>query len=194
LLAAVLREREWKTQLVEQVALHPGMRILDLGCGTGTLTVMLARACPDVKVVGLDADPEVLARAREKSRAERVEIEFVRALADDPPFSDGSFDRVVSSLFFHHLDSGSKRRALAATRLLLRSGGELHIADWGPPRDPLMHAAFLVVRLLDGFAPTADNVRGRLPVLVATAGFSDVAETHRQRTVLGTLSLLQAKA
>lgn len=67
LLALVLREEVWKSQLVEQAALGPGMRALDLGCGTGTLTILLARSCPEASVVGLDADPDVLERAREKA-------------------------------------------------------------------------------------------------------------------------------
>jgi SAM-dependent methyltransferase len=194
LLAAFLRERTWKTRLVEQAALQPGMRVLDLGCGTGTLTLLLVRARPDVRVVGLDADPEILARAREKARQAGLQIEFVQAMADEPPFPDGSFDRVVSSLFFHHLTSNGKRRTLAAVRRLLRPGGELHVADWGRAQDPLMRAAFLFVQLLDGFESTADNVRGHLAVLVEAAGFGSVAETDRLRTVLGTLSLLRATA
>lgn len=121
-----------------------------------------------------------------------VQVDFVEGLADAPPFAGGSFDRVVSSLLFHHLTTDGKRRALSGARDLLRPGGELHIADWARPHDWLMRLAFLPVQLLDGFETTADNVAGRLPTLIAEAGFREVEETHRQRTAFGTLSLLSA--
>jgi ubiquinone/menaquinone biosynthesis C-methylase UbiE len=192
LLSVVLREHVWKSRLVVQTALKPGMRVLDLGCGTGTLTILLARSCPGLTVVGLDADPQVLARARQKALEENVDVEFVRGMADAPPFAETGFDRVVSSLFFHHLRTDGKRQALAAARRLLRPDGELHLADWGKPRDPLMRTMFLLVQLLDGFETTSDNVRGRLPELVVQAGFGQVTETYRRRTLLGTIALLRA--
>jgi ubiquinone/menaquinone biosynthesis C-methylase UbiE len=194
LLAIVLREANWKGRLVEQVALRPEMRALDLGCGTGTLTVALARSRPAATVVGLDPDPDILVRARTKAAAAAVAVEFVEGLAETPPFPSRSFDRVVSSLMFHHLTTEVKRRALAAARNLLRDGGELHVADWGEPHDWLMRVAFVPVQLLDGFEATSDNVRGDVPRLIAEAGFADVEETHRERTALGTLVLIRAVA
>jgi hypothetical protein len=75
----------------------------------------------------------------------------------------------------------------------LKPGGELHIADWGRPHDPIMRFAFLGVQLLDGFATTADNVRGKLPEYMARAGFVGVAETQRLRTPFGTIALYRAR-
>ena len=77
---------------------------------------------------------------------------------------------------------------------MLRSNGELHIADWGRPHDALMRAAFLPVQLLDGFETTSDNVRDALPALMAAAGFDRVQETRRRRPVFGTLAFLRARA
>jgi len=65
-------------------------------------------------------------------------------MAFAPPFAPSSFDRVVSSLVFHHLTSENKRRTLVKVRELLRPGGELHIADWGRPHNALMRVAALV--------------------------------------------------
>lgn len=192
ILRATLKEDKVKRRLVEQVALRPGHRVLDVGCGTATLTMLLARACPEADVVGLDGDPRVLALARDKIARARLRVELHEGMSFDPPFPPVSFDRVVSSLVFHHLETIDKRRTLARIFELLRPGGELHIADWGRAGSALMRVAFLPVQLLDGFRTTADNVRGRLPDLIAEAGFAAVDETHRERTVFGTLSLYRA--
>lgn len=194
LMARVLREATWKAELVAQVGATGGMRVLDLGCGTGTLTLLLARADSRAQVTGVDADPDALERARAKAAASGTTIELVEGLSSSLPFPDGSFDRVVSSLLFHHLTLDGKREALAEVRRVLRPDGVLHIADWGRPHDPLMRAAFFPVQLLDGFATTADNVRGALPGLVVAAGFDPVRETRRWRTVFGTLTFLVAQA
>lgn len=192
ILRATLKEARVKRRLVEQVALRSGHRVLDVGCGTATLTIMLAAACPDAEVIGLDGDARVLALARDKIGRAGLQIELREGMAFDPPFPRGSFDRVVSSLVFHHLETADKRRTLARIFDLLRPGGELHIADWGRAGGPLMRIAFLSVQLLDGFRTTADNVRGRMPALITEAGFTAVEETHRERTIFGTLSIYRA--
>lgn len=191
-LALFGRERRFKSALIEQAALRPGMRILDLGCGTATLSSMLASACNGVEVVGLDGDGAILAIAAGKIAGAPSPIRLVRGSCDLLPFPDCSFDLVVSSLLLHHLTSEQKARTLAEARRVLRPGGQLHVADWGRPSDLLMRAAFLTVRLLDGFQPTRDNVRGRLAPLMREAHFAGVVETLRLRTWFGTLSLHRA--
>lgn len=186
------KEQKFKRLLVEQVAAGDSS-VLDLGCGTATLTLMLKRAYPEATVAGLDGDPSVLDIARQKTELAGVEIALHQGLADAPPFDDGAFDRIVSSLMFHHLDRDAKQRTFRRARALFRPGGELHIADWGRAQNPLMRAAFLGVQLLDGFGTTTDNVQGRLPAMMEGAGFEDVEETHREMTMFGTLSLYRAR-
>lgn len=75
---------------------------------------------------------------------------------------------------------------------VLHGGGELHVADWGRPSDPVMAAAFLGVRLFDGFENTRENVRGALPAIFEQAGLDGAEQTGRLRTVFGTLALYRA--
>lgn len=186
------RERAFKAALLKQAELQPGARVVDLGCGTATLTLLAKAACPGADVVGLDGDPEVLERARGKARRAGAVLSFDRAMSRQMPYDDNSFDVVLSSLFFHHLTRDAKRATLREVRRVLKPGGELHVADWGKAANPLMRALFVLVQLLDGFETTGDNVAGLLPAFMAEAGFTDVAETRRFATPLGTIALYAA--
>lgn len=186
------RERRFKQLLVEQVALQPEQRVLDVGCGTGTLAIDLARSCPGTEVHGIDGDRRVLALARAKIASANVEVTLHQGMAWELPFLGASLDRTVSSLVFHHLDREAKVRTLRELHRVLVPGGELHIADWGRAHGLGMRAAFLAVQLLDGFETTTDSVTGVLPQLIKHAGFANVEETHRLRTPLGTISLYRA--
>ncbi len=132
------REGRFKEMLVEQAAPEPGQRILDLGCGTGTLAIQVKQREPRAEVVGLDADPEMLDQARRKAQRAGVELKFTEGMSNELPFEDGTFDRVLSTLFFHHLDPKPKRETAREIARVLRKDGELHVADWGPPSDPVM--------------------------------------------------------
>jgi ubiquinone/menaquinone biosynthesis C-methylase UbiE len=187
------REGRFKELLVDQAAPAPGQRILDLGCGTGTLALQVKQRVPQADVVGLDADPEMLAQARRKAEQAGVELELTEGFSTKLPYEDASFDRVLSTLFFHHLDPEPKRRTAREIARVLRTGGELHVADWGKPSDPIMAAAFLGIRLLDGFENTADNVNGDLPAIFEEAGLARAEQTDRLRTVLGTMALYRAE-
>jgi len=187
-----MRERAWRGRLVRDVLEGGPTKVLDLGCGTGTLTVALEAAAPRLSVTGVDGDPEVLDRARAKAGA-GSSIEWVQALAGALPFEDASFDRVVSSLLFHHLVPDVKRAALAEARRVLRPGGRMHVADWGRPRDPAMAAAFFALRVVDGFENTRDHATGAFTAMLADAGFGDVRVEDRLRTAWGSLEMLSAR-
>jgi SAM-dependent methyltransferase len=119
-------------------------------------------------------------------------VTLTEGMSNELPFEDASFDRVLSTLFFHHLDPEPKRQTAREIARVLRSGGELHVADWGPPSDPVMAAAFLGIRLLDGFENTAENFHGELPRIFEEAGLERAAQTGRLRTIFGTLALYRA--
>lgn len=186
------RERRVKQQLLESADILPGTTVLDLGCGTGTMTIWLKQRYPSVKVFGLDADPSILEIARSKANDAGVDITFLEANATDIPLPDGAVQSVVSSLFFHHLGTEQKRTVLIEILRILQSGGELHISDWGRPTNVLMRALFLIVQLLDGFTTTRDSVEGRLPQLIQESGVRLFREMARFDTMLGTLRQFRA--
>lgn len=187
------RERRVKQYLLDAAAITPGALVLDLGCGTGTLSIWIKQQCPDARVVGLDADREILEIARRKAKRAAVDIEFLEANAADIPMQDCSVDCLVSSLFFHHLPPEMKRKVLAEVLRVLRNDAAIHISDWGRPSNVLMRALFFLVQWLDGFATTGDSVSGRLPAMLVEAGARDVDEYGCFNTMLGTIRLLVAK-
>ena len=186
------RERRVKQQLLKSADIAPGTTVLDLGCGTGTMTIWLKQRYPSVKVIGLDADSAILEIARTKAESAGVDITFLEANATDIPLPDGAVQSVVSSLFFHHLRTEQKRAVLAEVLRILQTGGELHISDWGRPSNPLMRGLFLIVQLLDGFTTTRDSVDGRLPQLIEETGVRLFREITHFNTVLGTLRQFRA--
>ena len=184
-----MREQTFKRQLIWQADIKAGQPVLDLGCGTATLTIMLKGIHPEAQVVGLDGDEKSLSIAKRKIAKNGLDIEFKKGLSFDLDFTDQSFDVVVSSLLFHHLNREDKLRTLREVFRILKPAGELHIADWGRPENFFMRGAFLVVQLLDGFETTGESVQGKLLGYMEQIGFKEVKETKRFATLFGTVCL-----
>lgn len=185
-----MRESAFKKRLVKQAGILKGRRVLDLGCGTATLTMMMKRAQPDAKIVGLDGDPKILEIAKSKIEKGGLDIPLNLGMAFKLPYKNNFFDRVVSSLVIHHLTRENKIRTFAEIFRVLKPGGELHVADFGKPNNPLMHLISLVMR---NFEETKEGIAGQLPGMLGNAGFEKAEETARYSTVFGTLSLYRAK-
>ena len=155
--------------LLEHACLRPGQRVLDIGCGTGSLVVLIKRLHPDVEVVGLDPDPKALARGRRKAARASVSVQFDQGFADELPYTDASVDRVLSSFMFHHLLRDEKEGMLREVRRVLRPGGFFTLLDFGGPESGT--DGFLA-RLIHSSHHLRDNSEDRILALMSQAGFA----------------------
>jgi ubiquinone/menaquinone biosynthesis C-methylase UbiE len=114
--------------VVERAGVEPGMALLDVACGTGNATLPAARA--GARVTGLDFAPGLLEIARERAADAMLEIDFVEGDAQELPFEDASFDRVVST--FGHMFAPDHRRTADEMKRVLRPDGVIAVACWVP--------------------------------------------------------------
>lgn len=194
-IALMTCERTWRRAFVKQIAPEPRDVILDLGCGTGSLAILLKQTCPGASIYGIDPDPDILTRAEAKARNADVLIHLSRGFAQDAAAisADVRPNKIISSLVLHQMPLSAKRQAILNAFAGLRSEGELHIADYGRQTSPLMRLAFRQVQTLDGFDNTQPNADGILPELMTEAGFADVKENVTIPTPTGSISLYSAR-
>lgn len=187
------REHTFKRKLLEQARLEGPLDVLDLGSGTGTLAIWAKERNPALRIHGLDGDPAIIEQAKRKAQKAGADVTFDQGLSYELPYPDASFDRVLSSLFFHHLVIRDKRRTIAEIARVLRPGGELHVGDWGQPRSLPSRVGAVAIRRFDGDEPTRDNLAGRLPELFELGGLTDATERDRIAAPFGVVSLYSAR-
>lgn len=187
------KEKTFKKALRDQANIQAGEKVLDLGCGTGTLSIILKEKSPHTSVIGCDGDKKILKFAKAKAAQVQRELYWHCALAYELPYAGTTFDHVFSTFLFHHLTKENKLKTLMEIWRVLKPGGELHLADWGKPQNWVMRLSFLIIQILDGFQTTKDNKQGLLISYLKEAGFRPVYEVQRYNTFVGSLYLYKAQ-
>ncbi len=194
-IAFLTRETVWRSTLIKAIGLKGGERLLDVGCGTGSLTVRLARETAGAEVTGIDPDPDVLRRAKGKAARASVRATFHEGFLS-AAFFDGreKYDVITSSLVFHQVPLDGKAEILSMIRRGLKPGGRVLIADYGRQRSALMRALFrATVQALDGVEDTQPNADGVLLSLMEQAGFMHIEEVRVIPTPTGSISIFKAR-
>lgn len=189
--------RRLHQRLVDQADVRAGMRVLEIGCGTGNLALLIRHQHPDSTVTGLDPDPRALALAGRKARRAGVSIRLDRGFADELPYPDASVDRVFSALMFHHLDAADRPAALREIRRVLAPGGSLHVVDLdGKEQHAHLPLAWLLRRgRRHGAAADARHAAhsgDELTTLIRAAGLTDARVTGGGSTPFGHYALYRA--
>lgn len=183
-----LRENFFKTALLNQASVPNPKSIIDIGSGTGTLTLMLSQKFPDAVVAGIDGDENIIRIANQKNNG-IGKVYFQQGMSYNLPFDEHNADIITSSLMLHHLTDADKLKTLKECLRVLKPKGEMLIADWGKASNPLMRLLFYIVQFLDGFETTTSNTKGMVAEYMKQAGFSQVTVCQKIDTVLGTIDI-----
>jgi len=160
----------WVRQgLIDRIRCRP-RRILDLGCGTGSMTLMLKQKFPQAEVMGLDFSPYMLAVADDKAQTAGVAIAFLQGNAEDTPFAANSFDLVTAALLFHETPAEVTKNILREALRLLQPGGEALIFDGN--QATLRHTEWLTEIVEEPYIKT--YAESSVDAWMGAAGFGDV--------------------
>jgi len=172
-----------RQELISEANIAPGQHILDIGCGTGTLATLLKRRYAGVEVAGLDPDPKALRRARSKVRRAAVSVQFDQGFADKLPYKEESFDRVLSSFMFHHLEGQDREKTLQEVWRVLKPNGSFHLLDF--VSDHGSHG--FLHRLVHSHAELKANTDERILQLMTVAGFTKAEKVRAGSMFFGVL-------
>lgn len=192
-LQLTMPERKFKNALIHQMKIQKSDKVLDFGCGSLTLSIIAAQKHTDAEYHGVDIDEKILSIAKKK--VERVGLTIQAKLYDGGrlPYPDNYFDKVMSSLVFHHLTLRQKYGAMEEILRVLKRSGTLHIADFAKPVNILQRTGFYAVQLLDGFKTTQDSVKNVLPTVIRETGFLKAEETGVFKTLVGTVRIFNGQ-
>jgi SAM-dependent methyltransferase len=176
-------------QLVDQADIGPNHRVIEIGCGTGNLSILIKRLHPQAEVVGLDPDSKALARARRKAEREALSVQLDRGFAEELPYPGALFDLVFSAFMFHHLEPDKKEKTLQEARRVLKPSGSLHLLDFGGAK---VRSDGFIGRLQHRSERLRDNFGDRIPTLMREAGFADPTEVAHRVTIFGRVTYYRA--
>lgn len=160
-----------------------------MGCGTGNLSLLARRLYSAAEIIGTDPDLKALTRARRKAKRAGLQVAFDPAFAEDLPFPDASFDRVLSALMLHHLPRDAKVAALREIRRVLKPGGSLHLADFDHGDQSRGLHGFLASVLHGRHGPAQ---QAAVLGLMQEAGLADPREVAVHASVVGRVAYFSA--
>jgi ubiquinone/menaquinone biosynthesis C-methylase UbiE len=174
-------------RLLQQAAIRPGYRVLEIGCGTGNLAILARRLNPTAGIFGIDPDPQALSLAAAKAHRAGVLVELAQAYSEQLPFPDAAFDTVLSAFMLHHIPPASKLPALREAYRALKPGGTLHLVDFrgGEHRRAGRFANTL-------HSPEESRFHHSVPHLMQEAGFADAREVAQQTSFVGRIAYYSA--
>ncbi len=192
-ISITMPEKKIKQVLISDAYIYPCTKLLDFGCGTATLTIMAKQSSPETKVTGIDIDTEILDKATKKIKEKKLDIFLLDYDGKHLPFQRNAFDRVISCLVFHHLNTDIKQNMLAEIFRVMNKDGQLLIADFGRSKSWVQRTLFNIIRGFDGFKSTDANARGLLPEMISDAGFENVVIKTRFKTIFGEVQIISAE-
>ena len=166
---------------VDQALINPGDSVLDVGCGTGEVTLAAKKRAGDGHVYGIDPSPEMIAVARKKAARKGLNIDFRVGVIEALPFPDSSLDVVTSSLMMHHLPEDLKVRGLAEIYRVLKPGGRLLIADFMRPTGSFLNHLFIAFTRHQGLQKGIEDMQS----LLRKAGFGQITQAEEKVLVIG---------
>ena len=174
--------RRLREMTVDHALIQPGDSVLDVGCGTGEVTLRAKmRAGKAGQVFGIDPAPEMITVARNKAARKGLEIDFRVGVIESLPFSDASINVVISSLMMHHLPENLKIRGLAEIYRVLKPGGRLLIADFMRPTGSFLTHLFIAFTRHHGLKSGVEDLQRPLK----DAGFSQIAVLDKRILIIG---------
>jgi len=180
-----------RAMLLDQAGVRAGYRVLDIGCGTGSLAVLIKRRNPHAEVIGLDPDPRALERARHKCRRAALSIQLDQGFSDKLPYPDGAFDRVFSSFMLHHLQEGERQTTLREVRRVLKPGGTFHLLDFATPHS---HSVGWPARWIHSSHRLQGNSDQQILSLMHEAGLAEAERIADRSLLVGHAAYYQASA
>jgi ubiquinone/menaquinone biosynthesis C-methylase UbiE len=173
--------RRLRRVTVDQALINPGDSVLDVGCGTGEVTLAAKKRARDGHVYGIDPAPEMIAVARKKATRKGLNIDFRVGVIEALAFPDSSLDVITSSLMMHHLPEDLKVRGLAEIYRVLKPGGRLLIADFMRPTGSFLNHLFIAFTRHQGLQKGIEDMQG----LLRKAGFGQITQAEEKVLVIG---------
>jgi ubiquinone/menaquinone biosynthesis C-methylase UbiE len=175
------RENSLREMTVELAQIKPADSVLEVGCGTGTLTLAAKRqAGPSGRVFGIDIIPGMIDRSQRKAAQANVDVTFQLGSIENIPFPDNYFDVVMCSFMIFHMSEKVRLKGIAEIYRVLKPGGRLLVFDLGLPAYGISR---MIAKVLLGFMLKHD-VKELLPVM-EVSGFSGVQISHAKYRVFG---------